>query len=73
MGSMPRSIASCCMGRVIILVNRGGNAALNRTGEFDTKNEAEVVANDASPCHTGVYGEELAAATCSGCGSFIVF
>lgn len=53
---MSRSIVSHCAGGVIILVNRHGNVALDRIGELDTKNEAEVVTNDASPCHMGVYG-----------------
>jgi hypothetical protein len=59
---------SCCVDATIFLVNRGGNDALDRIGELDTKNEAEVVANDASPRRTGVYGGDsgkLAAASCS--------
>ena len=38
-------------------VRRGGNIACNRIGDSDTRNEAEVVASDASPRCTGVYGE----------------
>jgi hypothetical protein len=37
-------------------VKRGGNLEPDGIGEFETKNEAEVVANDANPRRTGVYG-----------------
>ena len=61
------------MGGVIILVSRGGNAVLDGIGESDTKNEAKVVTNDASPRRTDVYEGELATASgpCSDRGSSV--
>ena len=62
LGSTSRIIESHCIRGVIIEVRRGGNVALDQIGESDTRNDTEVVVNDASPCCTGVYGEEPAVA-----------
>ena len=57
-GFVSKIVALYVGGGVITEVKRCGNAELARIGESDTRNDAEVVANDASPCCTGVYGEE---------------
>ena len=67
LGSTSRSMKFCCIGDSIFLINREDNDVLDRIGESDTKNDAKVVANGASPCYTGVYREELAATPCLGC------
>ncbi len=50
----------------MVVVNRGGNTISDQISEADTRNEAEVIANDANPHCTGVYGSESPATACSG-------
>ena len=38
-----------------MVVKRDGRVELERMGEFETRNDADVAANDANPCRTGVY------------------
>lgn len=65
---------SHCVGGVITEAKRGGNLELDGIGESETKNKAEVVAKDARPHHTGVYGNldgnpAIATGLCSSCSS----
>ena len=67
-----KSISSCLchhIGGVITWVNREGNAMFDGIDESDTKNEAKVITNDASPHCTDEYKEDFAAvaASCSDC------
>ena len=55
-GSLSKSIASepCCVKGEIIVVKRASSVALTRMGESETRNDADVAANDANPRRTGV-------------------
>jgi hypothetical protein len=39
----------------MMVVKMGGSIDVDRIGESDTKKDADVVANDANACRTGVY------------------
>jgi hypothetical protein len=41
----------------VTVVRMGGSIDVDRIGESDTKKDADVVANDANACCTGVYVE----------------
>ena len=40
-----------------MVVKMGGNVDVDRIGELETRNDEDVIANDAIAHHTGVYEE----------------